>query len=128
MSATSMSAFLKGMFLTHPPPSTLRSLPGNREPERNKLTDLYQCLPRVTLCVSFVFPVVVLVFPFYKIYNNNKTEAGLNRCPAQSSVAESPGKRDAKACAVVGAEFDAVGSRAFYKKSFKYGIECQKLC
>lgn len=126
MSATSMSAFLKGMFLTHPPPSILRSLPGNREPERNKLTDLYQCLPRVTLCISFVFP-VALVFPFYKNYNN-KTEAGLNRCPAQSSVAESPGKRDAKACAVVGAEFDAVGSCAFYKKSFKCGIECQKLC
>lgn len=125
MSATSMSAFLKGMFLTHPPPSTLRSLPGNREPERNKLTDLYHCLPQVTLCVSFGFAVVVSVFPFY---NNNKTEAALNRCPAQSSVAESPAKRDAKACAVAGAEFDAVGSGAFYKKSFKYGIERQKLC
>lgn len=51
MSATSMSAFLMGMFLTHPLEHTQVSA-RQQELERNKLSDLYCCLPRVTLSVA----------------------------------------------------------------------------
>lgn len=106
MSATSMSALLKGEIPAHP-----GSLPGNRQPDRSKLPDLRQCLPKVTLC-----GVLPLVFGF-----SSKSIELLRAVWPPRSCSE-----DAPACAVVAAEFDAVGTGAFCKEPFSDGTGVEK--